>query len=63
MKRFKDIRTREELLERVVDGVLSVGNQYSYINHLLHKVKTRDDQVLVEVIYTRSGKHSIMRYI
>ncbi len=65
MKKFKDITKREELLERVQDGILSVGNQYSQIAFLLREKRTSPEQIEVQVVYcVRSGGiNSITRYI
>jgi hypothetical protein len=69
MIKFKEIKTRDELLTRIIRknnglNVLSCGNQYGYIYRFLSRTKTNDNMIEVEVFYTAgSGEHSIIRFI
>lgn len=59
---FKNIQTREELLTRVENGVLSVGCWLNNIRHLMTLDKTNDDQVQIEVIYSSMYGNSRKSY-
>ena len=60
---FKDITTAKQLKTRVVDGKLSVGNKMGLVNKVFTKEQVSSDQQKVEVTYTKSGKHTVTRYL
>lgn len=63
MKKFADITTKEELLERVYNGVLSVGNK-SYIEKFLDKEPKGDNSIEVLFVKTATiGCYKDKRYI
>jgi len=71
--RYKDITNREQLMARLTkqDGkdlpLLSVGNQYKYIKHLLYRSPPTPDAKKVLVRYAVPanviGTNEIVRYI
>lgn len=62
--KFADIKTREELLTRVVDGELSCGNQFNKIKHLLSYTQEDGMQKVSIIISVRDGgSKRIYRYI
>lgn len=71
--KYKDIRTRDQLLTRLTkqEGIdlplLSVGNQYKYIKHLLHRSPPNPQAKKVLVRYAVPanviGTNEIVRYI
>lgn len=65
MKAFAQIQNRAELLERVVDGKLSVGNKYNYVSKFLFKNKNNPEQVEVKVLVTSrfGGVATLIRYL
>lgn len=65
MKTFAQIQNREELLARVVDGQLSVGNKYHFIEKLLSKTKNNSSQIEVKVLVTSrfGGVATLIRYL
>ena len=61
--KFSDIKTKKQLKDRVVDGILSVGCHWLSVKHLTSESKSRGLKKIT-VIYTASpGSHKIVRYI
>ena len=62
--KLSEIKTKKDILSRIVDGKLSTGCYWTTLSHLFTKDRVNDEQKEITVNYTASpGSHNIVRFL
>jgi len=62
--KLSEIKTKKDILSRIVDGKLSTGCYWTSISHLFTKDRVNNQQKEITVNYTACpGSHNIVRFL